>query len=356
MSRSMSEMVATGDFDAPLSPHLHPDESEVPSNIRVSLETLLELGIDPRVFRPVVKSSQTGEIVDGLHRLEADPTWPTMEGNFTPLQMTALRLVYNWNRRLYSNGEMAESLDSIAEETGWAPKDIAEKFGMSYRTVLHHISPKYKRSYSERGAAAAASNSQLCENEDYSGLIADAPAAIGPRHEILDVRVPGWLQQKFDELDKERAEEDEADRADEGPSETDTETISEDPPEENAIQSGTVEVVLPVEEEEPEPKTPEETLAEIYDELPVPPPTRFLQTALRRDFPNLSEQQIDEIIEETRPPEPDRLKSVYGFACPTCGTWKPPSSMKRILRELEKKDPDLAALVKERLEKQGLIA
>lgn len=76
---------------------------------------------------------------------------------------------------------------------------------------------------------------------------------------------------------------------------------------------------------------------------------------MRHDHPDLSEEEIEEVIERTpRPAEPDRLTRIYGFACPTCGTWKPPSSMKRIIRELGKRDPELAALVKDRLERQGL--
>ena len=94
-------------------------------------------------------------------------------------------------------------------------------------------------------------------------------------------------------------------------------------------------------------------LNKIYGEFPVTSPTRFLQTALRCSHPDLSEQEIDEVIERTRPSEPDWFNRVYGFSCPCCGTWKPPSSMKRLVKEPEKRDPKLATLVKKRLEKQG---
>ena len=199
--------------------------------------------------------------------------------------------------------------------------------------MYRYLPDKYK----DQKYIPSKENEAMLPSGNISGLMPEplekqlTPVVIAPRHET-DVRVPGWLQRKFDELDREKAM-----------------------LEHEELPKEYVHVITP-EEEPPVEMTPYETLAEIYEELPVIPPKRFLETSLRRDYPNLSEQQIDKIIEETRPPEPDRLKSVYGFSCPTCGTWKPPSSMKRLLRELEKRDPELAAIIKERLKQQGLIA
>ena len=341
-----------------VNPDLHPDETEVPRNIRATLEALLNQGIDSREFAPAIKNRRTTEIIDGMHRLEADPTWPITEVDLDPVWERIVRLILNWNRRGMEQPEMTESLDFIAEQTGWTGEQISQNTGIPRSTVYKYLPDKYKRPYKHKGDATT-TNVHGETFPDLSGLMSEPneKPEVTPRHEFSDVRVPDWLQKRFDELDRKRTEEE---KAIGGPSEAEagTETISEDEilTHEELPKESTIEVVLPQKEEEPEPKTPEETLAEIYNELPVPPPTRFLQTALKRDFPGLSNEQIMDVIERTpQPPEPDRLTRIYGFSCPCCGTWKPQSSMQRIVTELMKRDPKLALLVKERLGKQGLL-
>jgi len=314
------------------SDELRPDEAEVPRNIRVTLEALLNQGVDSREFAPAVKNRRTDEIIDGMHRLEADPTWPIIEVDLDSLWERIVRLILNWNRRGMDQPEMTKTLDFIAKETEWTPQEVSKNTGIPYRTVMRYISDEYKEFVQP---SKKKTDSQELKTEQDRGLPSGNPladAAITPHHEIPEVRVPDWLQKRFDQLDRER----------------EAATL-----EHEEIPKNLVEVALPVEEEEPELMTPEETLSEIYSELPVPPPTRFLQTALRRDHPDLTEEQIDEVIERTRPAEPDRLTRIYGVTCPSCGTWKPTSSMQRIVTELEKRDPELAVLIKERLTKQG---
>ena len=329
-------------MSSPSDDELRPHEAEVPRNIRVTLEALLNQGVDSREFAPAVRNRRTGKIIDGMHRLEADPTWPIIEVDLDPLWEMIVRLILNWNRRGMEQPEMTASLSFIAEQTGWTGYEISKRTGIPHATVYRYLPDKYKdKKYPGRPEAVEdADAASIFSNENISGLIEGSETTetpeVAPRHELPKVRVPDWLQKRFDQLDRER----------------EAATL-----EHEEIPKTFVEVALPEEEEEPEPMTPEETLAEIYEELPVPPPTRFLQTALRRDHPDLTEEQINEIIEETRPPEPDRLNTPCGYSCPVCGTWRPPSSMKRLVRELEKRDPPLAALVKERLkQQQGLIA
>ena len=78
-----------------------------------------------REFAPAIKNRRTGEIIDGMHRLEADPTWHIIEVDLDPIWERIVRLILNWNRRQLPPEEMAENLDFIAEQTGWTGYEIS---------------------------------------------------------------------------------------------------------------------------------------------------------------------------------------------------------------------------------------
>jgi len=86
-----------------------------------------------------------GKPIDGFHRIQIDPNWPTMKidtDDEAKKQMIAL--VANVQRREVNGTEITKKLDAIAELTGWKPSKIAEELGMSHKWVLDYISDKYK--------------------------------------------------------------------------------------------------------------------------------------------------------------------------------------------------------------------
>lgn len=93
---------------------------------------------------PVIKTPD-GTIIDGIHRLEADPDWPTQTVELEhPYDAIVFRIIANMVRRDVSAEEKSEALGELAEATGWAPKEIAENLGASYRWVMKYLPDKYK--------------------------------------------------------------------------------------------------------------------------------------------------------------------------------------------------------------------
>ena len=68
----------------------------------------------------------------------------------------------------------------------------------------------------------------------------------------------------------------------------------------------------------------------------------FVMQALMRRH-GITQDQASKLVSDSKPDiEIDRFK-LAGFSCPFCGTWKPVSSIKKALTNLEKRKPDLAA-------------
>jgi len=85
-----------------------------------------------------------GNIIDGIHRLRADPNWPRRRIEVSGVESKILRLVLNVARRSVSTDEKRKLLGVIARETGWIPKEIAENIGMSYTWVMKYLPDEYK--------------------------------------------------------------------------------------------------------------------------------------------------------------------------------------------------------------------
>ncbi|RLG03194.1 MAG: hypothetical protein DRN61_05210 [Thaumarchaeota archaeon] len=87
-----------------------------------------------------------GNIIDGYHRLAADPNWPVhkVEEIKDPVQLTIARLVANVCRREVPAEEKTKWLRQIAELTGWTPKQIAENLPVSYRWVMKYFPDELK--------------------------------------------------------------------------------------------------------------------------------------------------------------------------------------------------------------------
>jgi len=62
----------------------------------------------------------------------------------TKAQFLAARLIANTQRRTVPAEEKSRWLGELAAETGWTPRETAEKLGMSYSWVLKYLPDKYK--------------------------------------------------------------------------------------------------------------------------------------------------------------------------------------------------------------------
>jgi len=94
-----------------------------------------------------------GNIIDGLHRFEADENWPkiALENIGTVKEKLIARLISNVCRRHVSAEEKSEMLERLGEvyfdegiEPGKIAYEIAEETGMSYRWVMTYLPDKYK--------------------------------------------------------------------------------------------------------------------------------------------------------------------------------------------------------------------
>jgi len=101
-----------------------------------------------------VLMDRSGNVIDGLHRLKADPSWPAsvvydIDKKKDPVKFHLARLIVNVCRRQVSAQEKTEILSEIAKLTKWSPQQISEATGMSKRWVLAYLPEEYKRSEPE---------------------------------------------------------------------------------------------------------------------------------------------------------------------------------------------------------------
>lgn len=114
---------------------------------------------------PVLKAAD-GEILDGCHRIESDPTWKTMvlENVNTPEEKIIARLVANFHRRTVPHEEKAQWINQLAEiymnndlkveaatKKGnlFKPNEIVKKIcevtGLCEGTVWRYLKPCFKQ-------------------------------------------------------------------------------------------------------------------------------------------------------------------------------------------------------------------
>jgi len=269
-------------------------EEEVAVSIRRSLEELKEQGIDSRGFTPILLDRQTGLIIDGNTRLKIDGSWPVIEVELSPTQVEIVKFQLNFARRRMKREEITEGLSRIAELTGWSPQEIAENLGLKPMFVYRYLPRKYKN---KRG------------------------------------RQPGQTPYYHGHIKRER-------------------TIKELEAKLEATEEKLVEVII----EQPEKvksKSPEQTALAVYAQFPMAP-LRYVQAALRRSHPGLTEDERKKIAESLRPEQPDsRLQTPLGYSCPFCDHWLRDSSVHRALNTLKKRDPELVEVMLIRLRRQG---
>jgi hypothetical protein len=220
-----------------------------------------------------------------------------VEASLTPIQAEIVRFTLNFSRRLMKREQIVDGLSRIAELTGWGGQEISENLGIPSPTVYRYLPRRFK---GERGRKPG-------ETPYYPGSVR--------------------REQVIKELKAELGEA-------------------------QATEEKLVDVIVGGEEKQPEPKTPEETAASVYDRFPQAP-DRFAKTALRRAHPTLPEEEIDKVLKKMRPSdETPRVERNIGFFCPVCQTWRPRDLMQRVVNELKKRDPELEGIVLIRLRKQ----
>jgi hypothetical protein len=122
-----------------------------------------------RELYPVLLDAH-GSVVDGFHRLRADPDWrtETLEHIKTPTQLVLARIVANTHRRSIGREERQEQINELARcllEDEKVPREqlrstIAELTTFTERYVRDLLSDEYKRSYDVRN------NSELSSDLD----------------------------------------------------------------------------------------------------------------------------------------------------------------------------------------------
>jgi len=103
---------------------------------------------------PVLTDS-FGNVIDGFHRLKADPNWPKFKVDRVsdPVQLTIARLIAN-TRRDVPPEEKKEGLSQLIKMTGWGPKQLAENLGWALRTVYLYLPEEAKGAEPEELARA----------------------------------------------------------------------------------------------------------------------------------------------------------------------------------------------------------
>ncbi|MGB9853315.1 MAG: hypothetical protein ACPLRY_00690 [Candidatus Bathyarchaeales archaeon] len=120
-----------------------------------------------------------GNIVDGLHRLEADPHWPKMKIDHIKSDEDRIiaRLIANVCRRSVPAEEKSEMLKELGElyvKAGIKPgaelaNKISEKTGMSYRWVMKYLPDEFKE---RPGIGGPSKRFNLVKGNLYEGKVA----------------------------------------------------------------------------------------------------------------------------------------------------------------------------------------
>jgi hypothetical protein len=112
---------------------------------------------------PVLKAKD-GEILDGFHRTQSDPSWKTvvLENIDSEEKKLLARLVANFHRRQIPRGEKTIWINSLAElyqkeglrvegkrGKGQGPNEIVQRIclrtGIAWRTVMEYLHPCFKQ-------------------------------------------------------------------------------------------------------------------------------------------------------------------------------------------------------------------
>lgn len=133
---------------------------------------------------PILVDSQDN-VIDGFHRLKADPTWPKFKVNRVdgPVELEIARLVANTRRDVPAE-EKTKGLKAIVEMTGWSPKQLAENIGWSIRTIYQYLPTDLKDSEPEELARARVARGM--EKTESSTTLKPQDITVGKAKELLD--------------------------------------------------------------------------------------------------------------------------------------------------------------------------
>jgi len=94
-------------------------------------------------------------VIDGFHRLKADPNWPKYKVDSVqdPVQLAKARLIAN-ERRNVPPEEKTQLLREIVSFTGWDVKRLAEELGWKERTVYLYLPSDLKGEEPKQFASA----------------------------------------------------------------------------------------------------------------------------------------------------------------------------------------------------------
>ena len=120
---------------------------QTPSTTQADPESETEDGYDLKgsatglgELAPILKDAQ-GNIIDGFHRKVADPNWisVTVASVDNPVKLELARLAVNFCRRRVPKMEMQERIAFLVGKAGLKPEEIAEKTGISKRTIYNYL-------------------------------------------------------------------------------------------------------------------------------------------------------------------------------------------------------------------------
>ena len=105
---------------------------EQPYDLKLSAEKLGKLC-------PVLLD-KNGRVIDGMHRMELDPKWPTLtlQNIDTPVKRSLARIASNFCRRTVEPEELTREITTLIGY-GLKPKQISELTGISERTIYRHM-------------------------------------------------------------------------------------------------------------------------------------------------------------------------------------------------------------------------
>ena len=131
--------------------------------------------------------SPNGDVIDGFHRLKANPDWPrfTVEGVADPLQLARARLIAN-ERRNVSPEEKAQLLREIYVYSKWSPKQMAEELGWSIRTVYQYLPSDLKERPGAGGPQPVASLATQDGKPVSVETVKPQDMTVGKAQELLD--------------------------------------------------------------------------------------------------------------------------------------------------------------------------
>ena len=124
-----------------------------------------------------------GNVLDGNHRLKADPNWPKiiLENVETEQDRLVVKLIGNVCRRSISSAEKTQLVGELASiflsqgcKRGQVAYKVAEKTGMSYRWVMTYLPNRLKQYPGRGGPSIKQAFEAISEKTEFSQVAGSA--------------------------------------------------------------------------------------------------------------------------------------------------------------------------------------